>query len=669
MSPRAGKPSAGSSSVAPAGATLVVPVVFLIFASLCLPGPALSQEADSTRAIPADKAPVAADSAAALPDSAGVAYSDSSRITMDDSMRFYDSRQGVGLSPFSGKSVKREREDMLALSTTTSGEAFAFEPGIDLIEYGSAGLPQALRMRTSWPRDAVYLMDGIPVSDSRLETFDLNWLPLAGIAGAEVTMNGQSGLHGSGATGGVMNLQSMSAMPQVPTSEVVAWWGSFGSRAIHFRFNRRITSRFGILLCFENLHSGGWIESSEADRNKFFGKLSGFLGQGMTYDVVGYRYDGSVELPDSCPELAGTNSASRDDKRDYLRVSVAGGTNISVRLDYCHLGTERDWVSGGASGWSKGRLDAFSASTSWATVDSLTTTVGGGLKRCEVEDEYDKETASDVYAYAAVRKRLERWRFRGSLRGEIGDPSGTEFGGDLGASYKAMPWCVLFGRIDRSYAFPGLQDRLRAHEFGPRGGEAEHWNSLELGTHLGPEPVKLSAALFWRQVDNSALLSTNEECEMVPVGDKELSCLGAEALLSFTHPAWLKGSIGYSVERVRDGNGDKLSYDPSGTFTWDLRTHRKFSGHVSAGLTFAGHWTSPLYMGNQTVPCSGDECLEDAELDGYVSGLLYGYIDVDSGRVYVRVRNLFNQAITRVWGLPELPSRSYEFGVNLELFD
>ncbi len=626
-----------------------------------------AEVADSLAAAPADSAKIVQ-----APDSAGVALPDTPDTTDtagEADVGFFDPQRTARLSPFSGKSVKREREDFLALSTTTSGEAFAFEAGIDLLEYGSAGLPLALRLRASRPRDVMYLMDGVPVSDDRLEIFDLNWLPLAGIERAGVAMNGQSGLYGSGATGGVMNLTSMSAMPENPMSEVVAWWGSFDSRAVHFRFNRRITSTFGILLSFENLHSGGWTESSEANSNKFFGKLTGFLGRGVTYDVVGYRYDGGIELPDSCPGLASTYPAARDDKRDFIRVSVATLADVSVRLDYYHLGIERDFKSGALAWSSKGRLDAFSAVTSWATADSLKANAGAGLRRYELRDRHDdKSTTNNIYGYAAAQKRLNEWRFQGSLRIEMNDPSGTEFGGDLGASYEAVPWCVLFGRLDRSFAFQSLRGRTPATEFGTRG-DTEHWNGLELGVDLGREPLKLSAAFYRRHIDNSTLLVGNDACQWIPVKDKELGYLGAEALLRFTCPSWLKGSLGYSLNRARDGAGHKVSYVPSGAFTWGLRTQRTFSKHVSAGLAFAGRWVSPVDVGGQLVPCSEADCISDAELDGYISGLLYGYVEIDRGRVYARIRNLFNQGITQLWGFPELPPRSYEIGINLELLD
>ncbi len=459
----------------PQAAPALLLIGILALFSLVVLVPAVSaygQEPDSGLVAPPDSAearegPVSAapeDSASAdslmaspIPAPGAAARSDSA------STRSYDPRLASRLAPFSGKSAGAGRDDFHSLSTTTPGEAFAFEPGTGLVEYGSAGLPQVLRVRGSRPRDVKYLLDGIPVTDDRLEIFDLNWLPLAGAARAEVALHGQSGLFGSGATGGVMNLTTVSAMPAVPLSEVVAWWGSFDSRAVHFRFNRRITSAFGLLLAYENLHSGGWIESSTANSNKFYGKLTGYIGRGLAYNVVGYRYDGSIELPDSCAGSSDTSPIDRDDKRDLLAVSIASLSDVSVRLDYYYLGTEQEAVSGDVSRPGEGRMDGIQAVTAWATPDSLYADIGAGFKR--YERKYGRNgiikhevSTSDVYGYVAGEKPFDEWRIRGSFRLERNSRDGAEFAGDLSASYKAFSWCLLRGRIDRSFAYRTLRE-------------------------------------------------------------------------------------------------------------------------------------------------------------------------------------------------------------------
>jgi outer membrane cobalamin receptor len=634
---------------------------------------------DSAAAL-TDSAGAGADSLTALPDSAGVdstgvALPDTSRITLGAPMRFYDPSPGARISPFSGKSAKRDREDFLSLSTTTSGEAFAFEPGIGLLESGSAGLRQVLRVRGSRPGDVRYLLDGIPVTDDRIEFFtanDLNWLPLAGMEGAEVAKNGQSGLFGSGATGGVLNLRSMSAMPRVPTSEVVAWWSSFDSRAVHFRFNRRITSTFGIVLAYENLHSGGWIESSTANSNKFYGKLTGFIGRGLAYDVVGYRYDGSTESPDSCADSPYTGPIDHDDKRDLLAVSITSLSDLSVRLDYHYLGTERQLSDGDERPSGEGRTDGVSAVTAWATQDSLYAEIGAGFKRhaleySRYEGHVDEVSTTDIYGYMASEKPLDAWRFRGSLRLERNSLNSTEFGGDLGASFKAAPWCMLTGRVDRSFAFPALGECVEWS--GCSKDVAQHWNGAELGAEFSLDRARLSATGFYRKADRTDVWYRDEDCNSTYLREEDITYVGGELLLDVSLVSWLTGSLGYSIARSTSVDGVDLTYYPPWDFTWDLRISRKFSCHVSAGATFAGRWVSSTDVGNRLDTCSGTGCIQDARLDGFVSGLLYGYIEIDSGRVYARVRNLFNQGITQVWGHPELPSRSYEFGVNLELFD
>ncbi len=151
--------------------------------------------------------------------------------------------------------------------------------------------------------------------------------------------------------------------------------------------------------------------------------------------------------------------------------------------------------------------------------------------------------------------------------------------------------------------------------------------------------------------------------------NEEVTYTGMELTADISFPSWLVSSLGYSITSSSQIDGVNVTYYPEWTFTWDLRASRKFSGHVAAGATFAGQWVPSTGVGNRLDDCPGAGCIHDAMLDGYVSGLLYGYVEIDSGRVYGRVRNLFNQTIAQIWGRPELPPRSFELGVSLQLFD
>jgi hypothetical protein len=61
--------------------------------------------------------------------------------------------------------------------------------------------------------------------------------------------------------------------------------------------------------------------------------------------------------------------------------------------------------------------------------------------------------------------------------------------------------------------------------------------------------------------------------------------------------------------------------------------------------------------------------VDDASLPALKSALLYGFLSFDDARVFVRIRNLFNESIPISWDKPSLPARSYEFGLTWDLHD
>jgi outer membrane cobalamin receptor len=408
-------------------------------------------------------------------------------------------------------------------------------------------------------------MDGVPVTDHQLEAFDLNWLPLAATEQIEVAVNGQSSLYGSGASGGVADVASARAVPDIPVSEVVAWWGSSDSRAVSIGINRLITDSFGIVGAYENLHSGGWMDKSSANNNKFYGKLSGHAGGGLAYDIVGYRFDGDIELPDSCPNLPGTHPGTRADRRDFLTVQLAGGGDRSLHLDYHYLGTSQSFASKDTAYSNEGRLNGVSLVGTWRSADSTTTAIGTGFKRRDMlSTALGDRSSSDIFAYAAREVLTTGWRVKGILRAEKNSAFRAELAATLAASFLAHEKCRVFASLDRSFTFPSYNQlywRGPDQPGDPRIG-TEHWNGLEMGMDVGGNGFSVSATFFWKHIDNRAVWKTDESCQQYRVTDEAIDVKGLEASLGLKYPTWLEWSLSYAISHARDRSGDEVVYVP-----------------------------------------------------------------------------------------------------------
>jgi vitamin B12 transporter len=123
-----------------------------------------------------------------------------------------------------------------------------------------------LRIRGANSFDTQWLVDGIPVSDPSTPQGNLptNQLPTAGLERVEVVRGAQSGLYGSRAVGGVVNL--LTARPTAG-HEILgrAEAGSFGTARGVAQATGPLATGLGYALAVDGLHSDGFSARTDAD--------------------------------------------------------------------------------------------------------------------------------------------------------------------------------------------------------------------------------------------------------------------------------------------------------------------------------------------------------------------------------------------------------------------
>ncbi len=565
------------------------------------------------------------------------------------------------------------RRLILELASGSLGEALFVTPGVHLVRAGWHGLPQALSLRGAKAGDVLYLLDGIPFSDNQLEALDLNWLPLVGVEACEIAKGGLSSVHGSGAIAGVAGMRSVTAMPEFPESEIGAWWGSFDGRAISLRFNRRITERLGVLSTYENLESGGWIDDSSADTDRFLGKVTALLGSATRVDLTGYRYRGDFEWPDSCPRVFSTYPADRENERNLLGASILSGEKRRLRIHYYRLGTSESYSSAGTTYSHESLLHGAELGVSWLAPDSARTGLGAGLKSRRLESSsLGDRTSTDYYAHALKERKSERSTIQGSIRLAKNSGFDAEAAVGLAARFAPREGMFLFSRLDRNYRFPSfnvLYSGGKDHPADSRIGTETSWG-LELGAAIEEGPLSVSLSVFRRDTDGLALWLTDDSCGAYLDPGVEIGVTGLETSLGVRMPPWLEAEVSYSATRARDMTGARPAYIPQQTVMAIVRVSKRLSRHISAGMTFAGRYVPPIDVGPRLEPCEANAaCFADAELPDHISAMLNVYIDIDRATTFFKIQNLTNGDIETAWGRPRLPSRSYEFGTSWRLLD
>jgi vitamin B12 transporter len=105
------------------------------------------------------------------------------------------------------------------LGARTVADALRFVPGIVVQGRGTLGTLQTVSLRGANSSQTLVLLDGRPINEGDTGVVDFATVPVNGIASVAITEGGLSALYGSGAIGGVVQIES--AMPSAHTSPLL----------------------------------------------------------------------------------------------------------------------------------------------------------------------------------------------------------------------------------------------------------------------------------------------------------------------------------------------------------------------------------------------------------------------------------------------------------------
>ena len=95
------------------------------------------------------------------------------------------------------------------LGATTVADALRFVPGVTVQQNGTLGALQTVQLRGASSSQTLVLLDGRPLNEGDTGVVDFSTVPVNGIASVSVTEGGLSAIYGSGAIGGVIQIESL----------------------------------------------------------------------------------------------------------------------------------------------------------------------------------------------------------------------------------------------------------------------------------------------------------------------------------------------------------------------------------------------------------------------------------------------------------------------------
>ncbi len=232
--------------------------------------------------------------------------------------------------------------------------------GVDAVP-ASGGIDGGLgrvRIRGANGYDTQWLIDGIPLDDPSTPQGYLppGFLPPAGIRSVEVVRGAQSGLYGSRAVGGVVNV--LTARPTAEHEQLVrAEAGSFGTTRTTIESTGPLGKDLGFALSLDGMRSDGFsaLTDSDAHGNPRHHEADGVERFGATGRLE-WQAHPTTKLYASLRGMALNQEfdgfAAPDDNQSYTQLRSLGAAigsrsrvsdRLSVDLDLSWAGSRRDY--------------------------------------------------------------------------------------------------------------------------------------------------------------------------------------------------------------------------------------------------------------------------------------------------------------------------------------
>ena len=140
-----------------------------------------------------------------------------------------DTPAGISLDKVGSSVTVVTGQDLERQQIQNAHDALRALPGVSVSQQGTPGNLTVVRIRGAESRHTLVVIDGVEVNSGTDGTFDFSNLTTEDIEQIEVLRGPQSGLYGSGALGGVINIITKSGKGPL-TVRVRAEAGSLGTR-------------------------------------------------------------------------------------------------------------------------------------------------------------------------------------------------------------------------------------------------------------------------------------------------------------------------------------------------------------------------------------------------------------------------------------------------------
>jgi len=589
------------------------------------------------------------------------------------------------------------RREIIQRGYTTLAQALGAVPGLNVVQSGGPGGEASLFIRGTNSEDVLVLIDGVPANDPSDPNgaFNFGEDVLDDLDRIEIVRGPMSGLYGTNAVGGVINLITLQGSGQ-PKADIMLAGGlpsqGRGSAAISgssgpfdYAFSGALDEEAGFDETAKRLsvYAGNRdpFRSKTGDVNLGYTPVAGTrvylilrardsdtgypdLGYPIYDDPNEYGYDENLfgKLGVKSDLLNGLLTteffvARVEDNRRYSNLLDADDPNYASANDHYHgYRTDAQWNN-------VLHLPAAGAATSVTFgVEYINDTAKENVDESGFTENVNASQHSWAGHFGAQTTLADRLTITGALRDDAVSSFGNALTGRIGGVF-AIPEAnlKLKSSYGTSFLAPSLFDLYGVDNFGYVGNpnlRPERSSGYEAGAEFLLPGAAISATYFNSRI-NDLITTTPDFDSEENIGRVKIS--GVETELVVTPATWATADLTYTYTDARDATtNDELLRRPqnTGSATVTLSPTPKIT--IVPQVEIVGRFIDYLYAddGYPTGDGSAD--------GGTIVNLTGNYQVSDKFSLFAEGKNIFNSNFEPVNGL-QIPGASLLVGVRARI--
>ncbi len=509
------------------------------------------------------------------------------------------------------------------------------------------------------------MLDGIPFNDaaSPQGAVGHHLFTLPGLGRIELAKGAQSGLYGSGATGGVLDLQSQRPAEELSGGARIEY-GSFNTIAGEAMASGPITEQLGFTVAANGLVSDGFSAQSsyEADGDPEDYEDDGFQRIGFNgrlfFETETVQISGGLLVLTGEEETDGYLAPDDEDSEvefDSLRLNSSSRVQVSegveVAGDIAYSTYDRDYSSGSEYESNDIYLAARGICDVNETLE-LTGALDWRQQAAETSSIDDDADILGIWGQATIAN--EALEAQVVLRHDIHSREGDATTWRLGASYGFLDdRVVVHAAYGTAFRAPSLFELYATDDYGsgPIGNEdlePEETSTYELGhrSQLN-EQVRLEQTLFMT-VFEEAIRYVNGYENVSPEDTAYVAGIENTLVWRPVEQAVVRAVLTWQDSDDGGGDGDEMTFTPEitagleGTYEWAYEHHQFWA---TAGIDHRGkQW----------------QTYDSVELDALTTlRLAVGYQPMENLAFYLRGDNLTDEHAAVYVSEPTPPDYGY----------